>query len=83
MQQLVFAGEAFQAARGHWPQLTELQDADPSLPRRDPWQHAFAAHGDEQTFQVDSAGVDGVLGTADDVQSYVVCAKPKAGTAGR
>ena len=69
MQGLAWAARDFHAVQGRWPSHDELLAADATLARRDRWQHAFRYEFTPQGLVVVSAGVDGEVGTADDVRS--------------
>lgn len=69
MQYLAWAARDYQAANGRWPAHDELIAGDPSLARVDRWQHAFRYEFTPEGLVVASAGVDGEVGTADDVRS--------------
>lgn len=73
VQRLAAAADDFHLLENRWPLLAELRALDGALPERDPWRRAFvfdlAADG---SCVVRSAGVDGRIGTADDVTSWAV-----------
>jgi hypothetical protein len=69
VQRLAFAAEEFHAVEGHWPTVAELRAFDTDLPAQDPWHHAFRLEGMSEELLVRSAGLDGLIDTADDVLS--------------
>jgi len=69
VQRLAFAAEEFQQLYDRWPSHAELLAADPTLPHTDIWRHDFGFALTDGSFTVQSAGVDGILRTGDDVVS--------------
>jgi hypothetical protein len=69
VQTLAFAASDFHGAHGRWPSPEELL-SDRSLPLLDPWGHEFRFATAENSFTVQSAGVDGVWDSCDDVRSH-------------
>ncbi len=76
VQYLAFAAADYQREHGRWPDHAELLAADPILRRLDRWQHEFRFFVTGDQFVVCCAGLDGVWGTADDVESDPVRATP-------
>lgn len=73
VQTIAAAVGDFRALEARWPRPEELFACDPALPRRDPWQRAFAFEATaDGGCLVRSAGADGRFWTCDDVASWPI-----------
>ena len=71
VQRLAFAADEFFGVNERWPSHAELLELDTALARRDIWGQEFVFERTaEGEYQVRSPGMDGQLGTDDDIVSW-------------